>query len=334
MPVDHDAATGVIESRIQDYGLVSLAPTTPLLKYLIGQCSSFHSEALKLPHIRRKLMAQLDNFHELIMEHWGEIYGNLEDYAQLTAHMSLFLMTLASQLASEYSGTPSSSGAENATWEQRRVELIRQHRDSGSESDSEDSEEGLYQDTVVSPVEELMLDLEHVENRLVAAAEAPAEPRSPVSIHQYIEQCDWPSVAKSLVRDRELTLSILKADKELSTRPESFGGDAGTKVLQGISDIEVKYFADLSSPTDFTLSKYAKRRSPPSTEQTLTVEPKTIGKHLKLEKTTAWASARSIAVSIKGHFGEVRSRAHQAGSQPNSVEEKSPLLVTDSKKAD
>lgn len=331
MPVDHDAATGVIESRIQDYGLVSLAPTTPLLKFLIGQCSSLHSETLKLPHIRRKLMSQLDNFHTLVMEHWGDINGNLEDYAQLTAHMSLFLITLASQLANDYSGTPSSSGTENAAWEHRRVELIRKHRDPGSESDSESSEEGLYQDTVVSPVEELMLDLGHVEDRLIVAAE---ESKSPSSIHDYIEQCDWSSVANALVRDRELALSILKAEKELSTRPESFCGDAGTKVLQGISDIKVKYFADLSSPTDFTLSKYAKKRSPPSTDQSLAAEPKTIGKHLKLEKATAWASARSIADSIKGHFGEVRSRAHQAGSEPSTVEEKSPLLVAGSKKAD
>lgn len=116
MPVDHDAAIGVIESRIQGYGLVSLAPTAPLLKFLIGRCSSLHSEAIKLPHIRRKLMAQLDNFHALVMEHWGDIYGNLEDYAQLTAHMSLFLMTLASQLANDYSGPPSSLRTENAAW--------------------------------------------------------------------------------------------------------------------------------------------------------------------------------------------------------------------------
>lgn len=334
MPLDHDAATELIESRIQNYALVSFAPTTPLLKFLIGQCSSFHSGALKLPQVRRKLMKQLDNFHALVMEHWGDINGNLEDYAQLTANMTIFLMILASQLANDYSGTPSSSDADDTPWEHNRVELIRQHRDSGSESDSESSDEELYQDTVVKPVEELMLDLEHVENRLIAAAEAREEPGSPVSIHHYIEQCDWPSVANSLVRDRELTLAILKADKELSTRPKSFDGDSATKVLQGIGDIRVKYFADLSSPTDFTLSKYAQKQSTPSTEKTLPAQPKTIGKHLKLAKTTAWTSARSIVDAIKGHFGEVRSRADQAGSQPNTVEEKSPLLVTDTKKAD
>ncbi|KAK7707946.1 hypothetical protein SLS64_006768 [Diaporthe eres] len=104
--------------------------------------------------------------------------------------------------------------------------------------------------------------------------------------------------------------------------------------MPGISDIMVKYFADLSSPTDFTLSKYAKKQSSPSTDQTLAAEPKTIGKYSKLERATAWASARSIADSIKGHLGEVRSRAHQAGSKADTVEEKSPLLVAGSKKAD
>lgn len=169
--------------------------------------------------------------------------------------MGLFLVTLASQLSNCYISMLRSSGTEKAAWEENRGKLIRHNRDFTSKGVSESSE-ALYQETVIKTVEKLMLDLEHVENRLIATAQRAGVPDgqgTPANIHHAIKQCDWPNVAESLVRHRELALASLRADQELSTKPKSFRGDAGTQVLRGINDIRTKYFADLSSPTDFTL---------------------------------------------------------------------------------
>lgn len=178
-----------------------------------------------------------------------------------------------------------------------------------------------------------MLDLEHAENRFMAAAET-CKPRgdTPGTIHYFIKRCDWPSLANILVKDRELGFAIIEAGKQSPTMLGLFPKEDAVKVVQAIGDIKDKYFADLSSPTDFTLSKHAKKQSPPSSsDQSSATQPGTLGKYLKPDRS-AWARARSIADSIKGHLGDVRSRVRQGGAQTTTGEETKPLLVTESKK--
>lgn len=334
MPVDHDVATELIESRLQDYTMLGFESLTPLLKQLLQQSSEFHSQALKLPVIHKHLMRELNTFHHIVEEHWGKVHNSLARHAQLIAHMLMFMAVLSSALVRDYCRALAREEAEDGEYvAESHVKLIKQHRESGRDSNSEDSEQS-YQDLVVAPVEELMLDHEHVENRFMAAAETCNMPKGsiPGTVHYFIKRCDWPGLANTLVRDRELALAILDAGKQSSTMLGLFPKDDAIKVVQGISDIRDKYFTDLSSPTDFTLSKHAKKQSPPSSsDQTSASETRTVGQYLKPDRS-AWASARSIADSIKGHLGDVRSRVRQGGAQTTTGEEAKPLLVTGSKK--
>lgn len=333
MPVDHDVATELIESRLQDYTMLGFESLTPLLKQLLQQSSEFHSQALKLPVIQKHLMRELNNFHHIVEEHWAKVHNSFARHAQLITHMLMFMAALSSALIHEYCRAPAQEEHGDAEYvAEKFVKLIKQHREFGRDSDGEDSEQ-TYQHLVDSPIEELMLDLEHAENRFMAAAEI-KKPRgsTPGTIHYFIKRCDWPSLAKMLVRDRELALAILDAGKQSPTMLGFFPKDDAIKVVQGISDIRDNYFTDLSSPTDFSLSKHAKKQShPSSSDQTPASETRTVGQYLKPDRS-AWASARSIADSIKGHLGDVRSRVRQGGAQTTTGEEADPLLVTGSKK--
>lgn len=276
----------------------------------------------------------LNTFHDIVEEHWGKVHTSPARHAQLIAHMCLFMEVLSSQLIRDYSRAPAQEEADDADAVfGTRINLIKQHRESGNDSSSEHSDQS-YQDLVVAPIEELMLDQEHVEHRLIVAAETCKEPEgnAPGTVHYFIKQCDWPNLAKILVRDRELAFTILEAGKQSSTMLGFFPKDDAIKVVQGISNIRDKYFTDLSGPANFTLSKHATKQSPlPSADQTSATEPRTVGEYLKPDKS-AWASARSIADSIKGHLGDVRSRVHQSDGQPTTEEEAKPLIATRSKK--
>lgn len=333
MPVDHDVATELIESRLQDYTMLGFEPLTPLLKQLLQQSSEFHSQALKLPVIHKHLMRELNNFHHIVEEHWAKVHNSFARHAQLITHMLMFMAALSSALIHEYCRAPAQEEHGDAEYvAEKFVKLIKQHRESGRDSDGEDSEQS-YQHLVGSPIEELMLDLEHAENRFMTAAET-CNPRSstPGTIHYFISRCNWPSLANILVKDRELVFAIIEARKQSPTMLGLFPKEDAVKVVQGISDIRDEYFTDLSSPTDFTLSKHAKKQSPPSSSnQSSATQPGTVGQYLKPDRS-AWASARSIAGSIKGHLGDVRSRVRQGGAQTTTGEEADPLLVTGLKK--
>ncbi|KAL1880026.1 hypothetical protein Daus18300_001389 [Diaporthe australafricana] len=328
MPVDHDAATELIESRLQDYTFLGFESLTPLLKHLLQQSSDFHSKALKLPVIHKHLLTELNTFHGMVEEHWAKLHNSLSRHAQLMAHICLFMEVLSSQLIRDYSDEPEDADTTVGT----HTKLIQQHRESARDGDGSHSDQS-YQDFVVTPIEELLLDREHVEHRLMVA-ETCKKPKgdAPATAHYFIKRCDWPSLASILARDRELSFATLEAGNQSSIMLGIFPKDDAIKAVQGISDIRDKYFTDLASPTNFTLSKYAKKQSPPSSaDQTSATGSRTVGKYLKPDKS-AWASARSIADSIKGHLGDVRSRVHQSGAQPTTREEEKPLLFSGSKK--
>lgn len=140
------------------------------------QSSELHSKALKLPIIQEHLLVELNTFHDIVEEHWGKVHNSLARHAQLIAHMCLFMEVLSSQLIRDYSRAPAQEEAEDAdTVFGTRIDLIKQHRESGHDSSSENSDQS-YQDFVVALIEELMLDQEHVEHRLIVAAETCTEP--------------------------------------------------------------------------------------------------------------------------------------------------------------
>lgn len=136
-----------------------------------------------------------------------------------------------------------------------------------------------------------MLYIERMEasSSRAEAVEEPDARKTPITIHHSIKQCDWPNVANSLVREHELTLSIIKADKELSTRLGPLYGDADRKVFRE-SAISKTNTSQTSQVRPTTRSVHI-QRSPSSTDQTFTTKLGIVGKQVpNMEKTFAWAS--------------------------------------------
>lgn len=116
MPVDHDAATELIEPRLQDYTMLGFESLTPLFKQLLQLTSEFHSQALKLPIIHKHLMRELNTLHEIVEEHWGKVHSSFARHAQLIAHMLMFIAALSSALIHDYCRAPAQGEHEDAEY--------------------------------------------------------------------------------------------------------------------------------------------------------------------------------------------------------------------------
>lgn len=114
-----------------------------------------------------------------------------------------------------------------------------------------DQLDGIYETNVVLPLEELILDRAHIEKKMDAAVSRHGQPGS--DIQPLIHRCDWDSLAATLVKDRHLTTRIFP----------DHGNSKGSheKIMRGISQIQAKYFSELSSASLFTVSAQASAMS-------------------------------------------------------------------------
>ncbi|KAL1864750.1 hypothetical protein Daus18300_007552 [Diaporthe australafricana] len=328
------------EDRCQYYRIALGESLTPQLRCMIRLALGFYKEALEAPEIHKHhLLRELNRFHGVIEDHWGKVYSSFENRARLSIGMTAIQEIIASQLHHDYTGTPCEPN--EPRWVRQRADKIKRSRAlRGDNSSSKNYNHSEHQELFVEPLQELMFDREHVETRLIMAAEAfeQQDGRStPIGYIQHLtNQRDWPSLAEGLWNDRFLTARLYRAEKDIGgSSDKCFNMETSNKILRGINKIKDKYFSDLSGPTTFTLSQHAKKMSvpPPGAEKAAPAERKTIGQHLESETQSAWASARSIAALVKVRLGEFRSRAHIAALGAAPGEEMNPLLEPKSEKS-
>lgn len=225
-------------------------------------------------------------------------------------------------------------------WHSTELRIFRQR----------DDIEQMYYAFFTWPLEEMMLDQDHVQETLVTAAAEPQSPERARDIQCSIARCDWPSLARALVKDRELAIALF--DEE-PIDPEYYNANTRKKVLRGIEKVREKYFEDLSDPVNFTISKYAMGLSPvqPSADENLEFtsvdEKKTVVISTREASESATragqqskTTARDLIHTLLGGLGSgglgrgLRSRLHisSPGGSGGGREEKSPLV--NSKKAE
>jgi hypothetical protein len=170
----------------------------------------------------------------------------------------------------------------------------------------------IYQNYVVFPLEEMMLNRNHVENKLRTAFARQGQPGS--DIQPLIDRCDWAKLAAVLTSDRELVAKL----KEPMPIPELC-----ERILQGINQVQAKYFTELKSPSTFTISTHAREMSAKQTttsidERSTTLSSATVSIHTG--RQSADLSKNGFTWNI---YNSIASRFRE---KPNPETEASPLL--------
>lgn len=240
--------------RITSYKLLLLDYETPLFHNELLDAIKLHEEALQRPEPtpaeRRRVVDQLgvlDKMNDRLDKHWRELQKSMDARVTLLANIATYQRYLGLLLLLDYIGK---HAGEYQDW---AATLVRHIDNVTSGIGSVDEDFKLYQQTIVCPIREMMLDREHVERRLRAAARGPAHPAG--EVHRMIDECDWPNLAVALVNDRELAATLFGA-KQLNEgfwKPQT-----GKLALEKIDSMRDKYFTELSTPTKYTLSRRAR----------------------------------------------------------------------------
>lgn len=240
--------------RITSYKLLLLDYETPLFHNELLDAIKLHEEALQRPEPtpaeRRRVVDQLgvlDKMNDRLDKHWRELQKSMNARVTLLANIATYQRYLGLLLLLDYIGK---HAGEYQDW---AATLVRHIDNVTGGIGSVDEDFRLYQQTIVSPIREMMLNREHVERRLRAAARGSTHPAG--EVHRMIDQCDWPNLALALVNDRELAATLFGA-KQLNEgfwKPQT-----GKLALEEIDSTRDKYFSELSTPTKYTLSRRAK----------------------------------------------------------------------------
>lgn len=307
---------------------------TPSLREEIVHAIKVHEEALEQRTLDKHFARELDSLQDQIEEHWSRVYKSCIDRAHIVADMGQYQLFLTDILLSEYTGAAFTDTG-SIGWLQECAAQIKK-----AATDVSDEFRAIFHEAVVFPVEELLLNQSHVERRLLMAATDIDLPRALGGHIQYLIECgDWHDLAKFLYYDRELALSLFKYQPIL---PGLFDSGTSDRVLQGITSIQDKYFTDISSPTEYTTSKYAKDlgtvKQAPDTSHEITAMPSAVEHHKPSRDSPAPRNnAKSIFNAIAGGIKSLgtRSGTKQAAGKRVSVnattDEKTPLV--DEKKA-
>jgi hypothetical protein len=236
-----------IEHRILNFESLLLEHLTPLLRKQAHHAIALHREALKHSNVDPYLK-DLDDLHEQLTEHWTKVYGDFLSRVYLSQDILAFYQFLIEELLKDYANQPSTVSG----WTLNRAKYIaEQDGDTGAKDNNNVGT--LYQIHVVYPLEEMMVNREHVESKLRSAAAGQGS-----DIQRFIDKCDWSSLATALINDRDLTLNLLEGQQP---NANMFGTNTYKRILQGIDEIKDKYFTELSDRSTFTINTHARELS-------------------------------------------------------------------------
>lgn len=248
----------VIEQRLSRYRTLFFDFMTPSLKKELHNAIKVHSEVLELPqpkvgdlHRVSKRLTELDDMDDHLMEHWAKVHRDLVSRSSLLVNMALFQIFIAAKLLEDYTGKAYSA----SPWVLSQATIVEQQSASVQQAGDKPLA-SAYQNDVVLPVEEILLDPEHVGEKLKAAATPQRHPGG--DVQRLIDECDWPGLAATLVKDRELAVELFQ---QSALDPEAFDLNTSKKILRKIDDITAKYFDELSTASEYTLNNHAVQKS-------------------------------------------------------------------------
>lgn len=130
----------------------------------------------------------------------------------------------------------------------------RQPKDDGTSDNDE-----YYQENILFPLEEMNLGslVSHAENRLctTAAARQAGAKGTGAYVSRLIQGCEWESLAETLIYDRQLFNNLCSHNNIYVNRKWLEG--LRPKILGRMDDLQRLHYTNMSSPTNYTISKLA-----------------------------------------------------------------------------
>ncbi|KAL1871102.1 hypothetical protein Daus18300_004847 [Diaporthe australafricana] len=231
---------GCLETQLKDR-------LTPLLRREMRNIIQTHSDALKLPSFAEHidLLESLDNLHEQFVEHWEKLHKDYASYTMLILNLVQLELFLTASLSHDYLRVPSRPDE----WALEAAPLITAHR----EGKTDENDRKYYED-VVLPLQEMGVNVSHVENKTCLAADGKQTKRPDGYVMYLVQAREWEKLAETLLNDRQLAIDFFDHH---SLGSGSYNVDTCRRVHARIDKLEHIYFESLSSPTDFKLSRHA-----------------------------------------------------------------------------
>ncbi|KAF8852989.1 hypothetical protein BDZ45DRAFT_93033 [Acephala macrosclerotiorum] len=291
----------LIEGRIINFEILLSEHLTPLLREQIRHAIALHREALQHPN-GDPYLKDLDDLHEQLAGHWTKVFGDLISRAYLLKDIIMFQQFLVAKLLEDYTNEPYTVDK----WALNQAKRIIEQEDHARVKDGS-VVDTMYQVHVVFPLEEMMLSRDHVENKLRAAAIR--QEHSGSDIQPLIDRRDWSNLAAALANDRHLVLKLFGGP---SSDANIFDAKTYQRILHGIDEIKGEYFSELSDPSTYTISTYAREIS---AEQT--IPPPDIRNH---SNRFVWNLYNTIAGGLRGIKPSLKSTAYSTSSAANCDE--------------
>lgn len=297
---------------------------TPLLRNEIRHLSKTYLEALGDPNLdeQHDLSKSLASMHDRLTEHWNRVYKDPLHHTMLLVNMIELEQFIAEHLQSEYLGSPFHA----TEFVLDAAHLVECHR-AGVEDDDNKTQ---YQDTIVTPLTEMGADIGYVEDKLLWALGTQHQERLGSRVRNLISQRNWPEVATVLVGDNRLALD-LHSDNRLD--PGCYETSTHEKVIHQIAAMEEAYFAELSSPTGFKLTKHAMEKLPVAkpTTSNAAAAPPILNVEKGPKKMTKTDRVRNLLNHVSGGIkslgtGSAGGSRAGPGDPSREPDEKTPLV--------
>jgi len=265
-----------IARRILDFESLLQGNVTPLLQSQLQHAVVAHREVLDHPLSSvDEDLTNLDKLYFEIKSHWKRIYTDMHAAASLFRAMRQLRQFLRSKLLEDYC---------NERYTVHGLILKLAQLKENAEGCHGKEPDALYQDCVILPLEELMLDRAHVEGKMRTALLREGEPGS--DIQPLINKGDWTSLASILVKDRELARKVFPENDQTTQ-----------KLMKGIARIADEYYSQLIDASQFTPKAQMDRSSKSPSQSDLAI---------LLEKATPPAEQRVFTGLINGSFGRLK----------------------------
>lgn len=270
----HDSGDEFSESNEDDYRTILEARValwnvqlkheilTPLLEKEMESAIGVMTKSMQKPQFSADadLVERLESLHNDITEHWGKVFKSPGDRSLLVVNVKHFEVFFAGMLYEDYMLQPVNPWEHHLPgnhWFSNSSSSVQHHREPKDDSSSNNDE--YYQENILLPLKEMNLGclVSHAENRLCTAAVArrAGAKGTGAYVSRLIQGCEWEGLAETLIHDRQL-FNILCSHRPIHVN-RKWLETVRPKILQQMDDLQHTYYTNMSSPTNYTISKHA-----------------------------------------------------------------------------
>lgn len=235
---------------------------TPLLQKEMQSAIGVMTRKMQKPQFSRDadLVQRLERLHNNITEHWCKVFKNPADRSLLLVNINHYEVFFVGMLYEDYMlqpVNPLEPLLPGNHWFSNLSSQVQHHRQPKDDSTSNSDEE--YQENILFPLEEMNLGplVSHAENRLctAAAARQAGAKGTGAYVSRLIQGCEWEGLAETLIYDAQLFNNLCSHNTMHVNR--EWLETLRPKILQRIYDLQRTYYTNISSPTNYTISKHA-----------------------------------------------------------------------------